>query len=111
MRQPVFLILLGLGIAAQYALADPLPLPQPSSASTPTLQPIARWAIPGNNGHYEGYYVGGGCSRPRRADGRTVDEGTWGWDYKGWLIPRNIVPGWWHGRRYQGGSGAYKTDG
>ena len=51
----------------------------------------------------------GAC--PTRAEGRANDQGTWGWDYRGWLIPRRVNLLWWHGRRFQGGSGAYKTDG
>ena len=68
-------------------------------------------ACPSDTGHYIGYYVGGGCGRPHKAEGRSPNDGTWGWDYRGWLIPRRVVLGWWHGRRYQGGTGAYKTDG
>jgi hypothetical protein len=56
-----------------------------------------------------GYAVGGGCPYPRHAEPPTAAEGTWGWDYQGWL-PRWVTLGWWHGR-YQGGTGAYQTDG
>ncbi|MGA7500375.1 MAG: hypothetical protein WBX00_26890 [Isosphaeraceae bacterium] len=58
-----------------------------------------------------GYYVGGGVplghGQPRRCD-----EGTWGWDETGChlLRHRNIL-GWSHGRRFQGGTGAYAPDG
>ncbi len=58
-----------------------------------------------------GYYVGGGVplghGQPRRCD-----EGTWGWDETGcpWL-PTRVRLLWTHGRRYQGGPGAYVTDG
>jgi hypothetical protein len=79
--------------------------------SAPPLQTISRFAIPSNNGRYIGYYVGGGCARRLKADPRRPDEGTWGWDFQGALIPRLVNLGWWHGRRYQGGTGAYKTDG
>jgi hypothetical protein len=72
---------------------------------------IRGWAVPSDTGHYVGYYVGGGCAKPRRAEPPYPDEGTWGWDYRGWLVPRNVILGWWHGRRAQGGTGAYKTDG
>jgi hypothetical protein len=27
------------------------------------------------------------------------------------LIPRRVTLEWWHGRRYQGGTGAYQSDG
>jgi hypothetical protein len=106
MPRTILLAIFGLAWTA-IAFADPIPVPD----TTPSLQPIAHWAIPANNDHYVGYYVGGGCSCPRLAEGRARDEGTWGWDYRGWLIPRDIIHGWWHGRRYQGGSGAYRTDG
>jgi hypothetical protein len=58
-----------------------------------------------------GYYVGGGLplhhSQPRRRD-----EGTWGWDETGWhRHRRRTVLGWSRGRKYQGGTGAYATDG
>jgi len=72
---------------------------------------IARWAIPSNNHRYFGYWVGGGALSRRKGDAPAVDEGTWGWDYRGQLLPRRVDLLWWHGRRYQGGVGAYKTDG
>jgi hypothetical protein len=71
---------------------------------------IAPWARPSDTGRYVGYYVGGGSGSKHKADAPLPDEGTWGWDYQGWF-PRHIILGWWHGRRYQGGTGAYKTDG
>jgi len=112
MRRSILLVFFCLTVATpRLALADPpLPTEQPVPNSTHSLQPIAPWAMPASNSHYVGYYVGGGCACPRRAEGRAVDEGTWGWDYQGWLIPRDIIHGWWHGR-YQGGTGAYGTDG
>ena len=58
-----------------------------------------------------GYVVGGGAFSRRQGDPPTVDEGTWGYDYRGLVIPRRVNLLWWHGRRYQGGSGAYGTDG
>lgn len=71
----------------------------------------SRWAVPSDNGGHVGYYVGGGCPHPRKAEGPTAEEGTWGWDYQGWFPLRRVALGWWHGRRYQGGTGAYQTDG
>ncbi len=60
-----------------------------------------------------GYYVGGGVPLghgPGQA--RFPDEGTWGWDETGChLFPRRVILGWSHGRKYQGGTGAYRTDG
>lgn len=66
-------------------------------------------AIPSYTRHYGGYYVGGGA--PFHGEGRYINEGTWGWDYFGILYEKRIALNWWHGARYQGGLGAYKTDG
>jgi hypothetical protein len=84
-----------------------------SRAQAPAeCSPRPRWLLlPSDTGSYVGYYVGGGCAQPRHAEPRLPDEGTWGWDYQGWFLPRRVILGWWHGRRYQGGTGAYKTDG
>lgn len=107
--QPKYMMLLtGLILTVGVAtgvLADP---PEHPSGG---LGPFHLWPVPSDTGHYFGYYVGGGNGRPHKAESRRDDEGTWGWDYKGWLIPRRVVLGWWHGQRYQGGTGAYKTDG
>jgi hypothetical protein len=58
-----------------------------------------------------GYYVGGGVCLGH-GHPRSPHDGTWGWDETGCHIfrPRNIL-GWSHGRKYQGGTGAYRTDG
>ena len=40
-----------------------------------------------------------------------AEDGTWGRDYQGHLIPRHVGLGWSHGRRYQGGTGSYDPDG
>jgi hypothetical protein len=71
-------------------------------------QAVARYAIPSNTRFYAGGYVGGGTVLP--GDVGHANEGTWGWDYGG-LLPTRIWLNWSHGRRYQGGSGAYKSDG
>jgi hypothetical protein len=58
-----------------------------------------------------GYYVGGGvpCGKGR---GRRRDDGAWGWDETGSRHFRSrVILGWSQGRRYQGGTGAYLTDG
>jgi hypothetical protein len=62
---------------------------------------------PGGIGSYVGGGVPLGHGQPRRCD-----EGTWGWDETGChlLRHRNIL-GWSHGRKYQGGTGSYATDG
>jgi hypothetical protein len=57
-----------------------------------------------------GYYVGGGAAHG--GEPRCREEGTWGWDETGFHAFRSrVVQGWWHGRKYQGGSGRYATDG
>lgn len=58
-----------------------------------------------------GYYVGGGAWH-HGGEPRCREEGTWGWDETGhpWLR-RRVVLGWWHGRKFQGGTGRYATDG
>lgn len=72
-------------------------------------QCIAPWAKPSFGCHEWGCYVGGGAAF--YGDCRCSHEGTWGWDYHGCLFPKRIWLGWHHGRRNQGGTGAYATDG
>lgn len=81
----------------------------PARAGHP--QEIARWAKPSDTGRYVGYYVGGGAWNYRQSDPPLPDEGTWGWDFAGGHFRRRVVLNWWHGRRYQGGTGAYQTEG
>jgi hypothetical protein len=71
----------------------------------------APWARPSDTGRYVGYYVGGGSGSARKGEPPLADEGTWGWDYQGGLFKRRVILNWWHGRRTQGGVGAYETDG
>lgn len=74
-------------------------------------QRVAWYAQPSNSHRFWGYYVGGGAP-PKKGDPRAVTEGVWGWDYVGGRLLRPRVQlNWWHGRRQQGGPGAYKTDG
>ncbi len=70
---------------------------------------VAWYARPSDTKHYIGYYVGGGCHC--LGDPPSLTEGTWGWDYRGFLIPKDVVLSWCHGRRCQGGAGAYRTVG
>ncbi len=72
-------------------------------------QCVAGYARPSVNKHYLGYYVGGGAAI--RGEGRCLDEGVWGVDYRGGVWHRIIRLDWWHGTKNQGGTGAYKTDG
>lgn len=73
-------------------------------------QEVSRFARPSDTGRYVGYTVGGGAGG-RKGNQPFAHEGTWGWDYTGGLFQRRVILGWWHGRRYQGGSGAYGTEG
>jgi len=70
---------------------------------------IAWYAWPSNTRAYDGYYVGGGAAIG--GSRRCANEGTWGWDYSGWLLPHRVLLYWTHGRLYQGGTGAYKVNG
>ena len=60
---------------------------------------------------YAGDYVGGDTAWFGGCGGRSTDDGTWGVDFVGMILPRRVWLNWSHGRRYQGGVGAYKTDG
>jgi hypothetical protein len=75
----------------------------------PCYAQVARWARLTKGPDYIGYYVGGGAVC--RGDSRSATEGTWGWDYAGRCFTRHVWLEWWHGRRYQSGSGNYKSDG
>lgn len=55
-------------------------------------------------------YVGGGAPT-WTGDPRALDEGTWGMDYCGHLLRHRVWLNWFHGRREQGGTGKYETDG
>jgi hypothetical protein len=58
-----------------------------------------------------GYHVGGGV-KWGHGEGRTVNDGTWGWDETGHRrFRRRVILGFSGGRKYQGGTGAYATDG
>ena len=72
---------------------------------------VSRFARPSDIGRHTGYHLGGGCALLRKGDPRAPWEGTWGWDYIGSHFQRRVILNWWHGRRYQGGPGAYQTDG
>ncbi len=66
-------------------------------------------ARPSNGPCDGGYYVGGGCAHPCKADLRCCNEGTWGWDYMGHCVIPVVDLAYWHGRRDQ--TGNYKSDG
>jgi hypothetical protein len=82
-----------------------------SSCRPPGPPPLARCLQPSITPAYIGYYVGGGCPFCRLGEPRHPQEGTWGWDWTGFCFHRKVDLLWWHGRRYQGGTGAYRTDG
>jgi hypothetical protein len=71
---------------------------------------VRKRAIPSNTYYYGGYWVGGG-GLPLFGDDPAIHEGTFGWDYFGMTFTKRAALNWSHGRRYQGGTGAYKTDG
>jgi hypothetical protein len=60
-----------------------------------------------------GYHVGGGVPLGHGpGHPRYPYEGTWGWDETGHhFLRRRAILGWSHGRKYQGGTGAYRVDG
>lgn len=72
-------------------------------------QTVSGLATRSNTKHYGWYYVGGGTLF--RGDRPSPQEGTFGWDYRGFILPKLVQLGWSHGRRYQGGGGAYRTVG
>ncbi len=72
--------------------------------------PVACWAVPSRTPAECGGYIGGGGGILHR-DPRYIQEGTWGWDYQGWFGLHKVFLLWNHGRRYQGGEGAYRTQG
>jgi len=71
----------------------------------------AWYARPSDTGRYGGYFVGGGKPFHMMGQNRNTGDGTWGWDYHGFCWPSHIILDWFHGARYQGGQGAYQTDG
>jgi hypothetical protein len=62
-----------------------------------------------------GYYIGGGVPIGHKHfldEGRTREDGTWGWDETGGVhCRRRVILGWSHGRKFQGGTGDCRTDG
>lgn len=71
---------------------------------------VSKLAHPTNTPKYAGYYVGGGCVC--RGGGPGPLQGTYGWDFVGGCLVRpKVMLAWCFKCRYQGGSGAYKTDG
>ncbi len=74
-------------------------------------QDVSMIAMQSYNQHYNGGLIGGGKGG-HGGHSPTLNEGTWGWDYNLFRpASSRIFLGWSHGRRYQGGSGSYATDG
>ena len=71
---------------------------------------VSMMSAPSYSEHYTGGYIGGG--RGHGGHGRCQNEGTWGWDYAPCRqASSHIFLNWSHGRKYQGGTGGYATDG
>jgi hypothetical protein len=71
---------------------------------------LSSFSQPTETPYYQSYYVGGSAPLGH-GDARCPHEGTFGWDFVGIHLPRRVALGWNHGRRYQSGSGSYRTDG
>jgi len=91
----------------------PTPPPTCVDCNRPVHCPpgVAWWAIPSERCGYTMYPVGGDCPIRCVGDPPRPDEGTWGWDFVGRWLPRNVILGWWHDRRPSLGESTYKTDG
>jgi hypothetical protein len=73
-------------------------------------QMVSPLAMESYNEHYSGGYIGGGKAWGGHAG--CANAGTWGWDYSPFHpMSSRIFLKWSHGRHYQGGTGAYATDG
>jgi hypothetical protein len=71
---------------------------------------VSEFAQESYNEHYSGGYIGGG--KAHGGHERCANQGTWGWDYTPFRpMSSKIFLKWSHGRHYQGGTGAYATDG
>jgi hypothetical protein len=72
-------------------------------------QSVAWYAKFSQTKHHSYGWVGGGALF-HKSEAPRSNEGTWGRDYHLFSMHK-VWLGWSHGRRYQGGGGAYKTDG
>src|SRR5437899_2922391 len=97
---------LGVALSSLSALSaadTPPPSCEQIACRADVAQHVACYGVPSKTKSYTGYYVGGGCAcfgHPR-----SLTDGTWGWDYRGCLLPHKIYLKWCH--RCQGGTGAY----
>ena len=115
--------ILGLPIFARGAEPEPVPPNDHWSAETKSRMfdwreadharagwPLCqRWlSLPANTPRYGGYPVGG--SAVIRGEAPRTNEGTWGWDYRG-FVPKSVGLNWQHEKQRAGGRGTYPTDG
>jgi hypothetical protein len=98
------LCLLGSALPAWGQCPDTAP---PATCHPRCVPGVACYAVPSNCGPYCGYRVGGSCLCGHRA---SPTDGTWGWDYCGYLC-KFVNLRWCPCRRYQNGPGAYRTVG
>jgi hypothetical protein len=73
------------------------------------LMNVRPLALPSNTASYDGYWIGGGQAIKGYCP--AIEDGTFGWDYFGLLFTKRIDLHWSYGRRHQGGTGSYHTDG
>jgi hypothetical protein len=99
-------ILIGAGLASSLGACLARAEHTDCRAGYPTR--VAWYARPSETPQYVGYYVGGGSAVG--GTHRYCDEGTWGWDYRGCILPHRVLLYWSHWR-YQGGTGAYRSEG
>jgi hypothetical protein len=110
--QSALLAMLAFGAMLNAPLrADDTPCADPAHTTQKKGSPgeVSRFARPSESPNNVGYWVGGGSPR-KNGNPPTYLEGVWGWDYQLHCIYPHMMLNWWHGR-YQGGTGAYKTDG
>lgn len=112
MSRQVWTVAVGLSLLVCGSTAAPAQEGEGVVTSCTPLGPpaVAWWAAPSRTAAYQGGWVGGGGNLGH-GEPRALNEGAWGWDYLGCLGIRQIWLGWNHGKRYQGGQGAYRVDG
>jgi hypothetical protein len=110
LRAVLLVIVAGLNSEVSALAGEPPPDPCHTMARAGWPQEVSRCAKPSDTGAYIGYTVGGG-SPFRKGYAPAPASGTWGWDYQGWRFARHVVLRWWREPHYQGGAGAYKTEG
>jgi hypothetical protein len=111
----IFALLAALAASAAFAQKPGNQKPRPEKVDNDYARAGFPWEVraharPTKTPAYQHGYVGGGAAF-NWGEPRTLEEGTWGRDYAGILYPRRVWLNHWHGARYQGGTGGYKTDG